>query len=112
LTLFPTAGHVLDAILGVVGGNAQQPSGQLGFAAERVDALEDRDKDFLGDVLSFGALADHAQDQIEDAVAMQAHHLIEGFLVPSDQPGNQESLGQTHLKRRPRVRGTQPTGVG
>jgi hypothetical protein len=28
------ARQVLDAILGVVGSNAQQPSGQLGFAAE------------------------------------------------------------------------------
>jgi hypothetical protein len=41
-----------------------------------------------------------------------ANHFIEGFLVPVDQPGNQKSFGQAHLKRRPRARGAQPTGVG
>jgi len=75
--LFPPTGQVLDTILGVVGGNAQQPGGQLGLAAERIDALEYCDEDFLGDVLGLGARADHTQDQVEDTVAVLADDLVE-----------------------------------
>jgi hypothetical protein len=66
----------------------------------------------LGDVLGLGARADHAQNQVEDTVAVLPDYLIEGFFIPPHQSRNQKSLGQAHLKRRPRTRGAQATRVG
>jgi hypothetical protein len=84
----------------VVGGYSQQPGRQLGFAAKRLDALENGYEDLLGDVLGFGSRAHHAQDQVENTVAVEADDLVEGVFIPLDQSGNQQSFGEAHLKGR------------
>jgi hypothetical protein len=74
--------EILDAILGVVGGDAQDPRRELGFAAVALDALEHGDEDLLGDVFGFAGRAHQTQNQVVDAVAVAADDLVEGIFVP------------------------------
>jgi hypothetical protein len=93
-------GQVLDAVLRVVGGDAQQPGGQLGLAPVGVDALPDGDEHLLGNVLRLGPIRHHAQHQVEHPIAVFADQLLEGALVACAQPGQEQPLTEAHLIRR------------
>ena len=93
--------QVLDPVLGVVGGDAQQPGRELRLAPEALDGLEHGDEHVLRDVLRLLAVAEHPVDQAEDLVAVLADDLAECLLVALDQASDQEPLGQAHRVGRP-----------
>lgn len=55
-----------------VDGDAVQPCGKCGFAAERANLAQDQQKHFLREIFGFGGVANHAKAQRVDARAMPA----------------------------------------
>ena len=86
--------EVLHAVARVVGGDAIQPRRELGVAAEGVDVLEDGHEHLLRHVLGLLADADHAEDDVEDLVLVEAHDLGERALVPLLQATDQHAFAK------------------
>ena len=64
-----------------VDGEAVQPGGEGGLAAEAAELAEEVEERLLGHVLGFGDVAEHAQAEGVDAALVQGVELGEGFGV-------------------------------
>ncbi len=64
-----------------VDGEAMQPGGEGGFAAEAAELAEEVEEGLLGHVLGFGDVAEHAQAEGVDAAFVQRVELGEGLGV-------------------------------
>ena len=64
-----------------VDGEAVQPGGEGGFAAEAADLAEEMEEGLLGHVLGFGDVAEHAEAEGVDAAFVEGVELGEGLGV-------------------------------
>ena len=62
-----------------VDGEAMQPGGEGGLAAEAADLAEEMEEGLLGHVFGFRDVAEHAQAERVDAALVQGVELGEGF---------------------------------
>jgi len=61
-----------------VRGEAVQPGGEGGLAAERVNLAEELEEGFLREVFGFEGIADHAKAETVDTAGVLAVELFEG----------------------------------
>jgi hypothetical protein len=65
-----------------IDGEAMQPGGEGGLAAEAADLAEEVEEGLLGHVFGFGDVAEHAQAEGVDAAFVEGVELGEGSASP------------------------------
>ena len=96
--------QVLGPVFAEVDRDSVDPRRELRLPAERADRLEDLDEDLLREVLRLGPVAEHPQDEREDAPLVGPHERVERSLVARHEPLDEPRLVLARLAGRHRDR--------
>jgi len=79
-------------VAGLVESYAVNPSAERGITVEATNATVNFDEDFLGDVGGIGGVMQTAGDKGVDGLMELGDELVEGFLGPGLQRGDEEGV--------------------
>jgi hypothetical protein len=77
--------------------NAVDPGGELGMAPESLQSTPCAHESFLGDVLRFADIPQHAVGRVKDISLVPDHQLLEGRFVALLGPRNQNPIALDHI---------------